>query len=100
MTTETSVAAVLKEAGIVPGAEDVVLPDLGEKVPESGLVKVVEVTYAEVVDEMSIPYATERRLDSSIEGVSPRCTYQASPVSRELNTTLGTRTVSRFRGRR
>lgn len=64
---DRSVDAVLAKAGVEPGPDDIVVPGPGLNVPESGIVKVVKVTYAEVTGDLQIPFATERREDASIE---------------------------------
>ncbi len=83
LTTDRTVSGVLAKAGVEPGPDDIVLPAQGEEIPESGLVRVVAVTYAEVVADVSIPFATERRNDSSIEaGLSRVYRYGTPGVSR------------------
>lgn len=67
MTCERSIAAVLSRAGVAPGPEDIVTPAIGENVPASNLVTVVDVSYAEVVESRETPFPTERREDPSLE---------------------------------
>lgn len=67
LTIDRTVAGVLAKAGVEPGPDDIVVPGLGQNVPESGLVRVVTVAYAEVTADLQIPFATERRNDASIE---------------------------------
>jgi uncharacterized protein YabE (DUF348 family) len=67
LTSEKGVDAILAEAGVSPGPDDVVVPGAGQEVPESHLVKVVKVTYGEVVQSEEIPFSTETREDSLLE---------------------------------
>jgi 3D (Asp-Asp-Asp) domain-containing protein len=67
LTVEQSVSGVLAKAGVEFGEDDIVVPEPSSRVPESGLVRVVRVTYENVTADAKIPFATERRDDSSIE---------------------------------
>ncbi len=83
LTCDTDVSKILALAGVEPGPEDIVIPAKGRSITETGLVKVVEVTYAEVTENVEIPFATERRNDSSIEaGLSRVYRYGSNGVSR------------------
>ena len=83
LTVENSVSAVLAEAGVEIGPDDIVVPGPGQEMPESGLVRVVKVTYENITADVKIPFATERREDGSIEaGLSKVYRYGTSGVSR------------------
>lgn len=66
-TARETVGEVLSQANIAVGADDTVIPGPDEQIPESGQIKVVRVTYAEITEEEGVPYTTERRDDSSLE---------------------------------
>ncbi len=83
MTSDLRVSSVLAKAAVEPGPDDIVVPPMDHGVPASGIVKVVEVTFAEVTEDIRIPYATERRNDSSIEaGLYKTYRYGTNGVSR------------------
>lgn len=83
LTSDLRVSAVLAKAAIEPGPDDIVVPPVDQNVPASGVVKVVEVTFAEVTDDVRISYATERRNDTSIEaGLYKTYRYGTNGVSR------------------
>ena len=67
MTSASTVDAVLAQAGIVPGPDDIVAPGPEQAVPESRTVRVVAVSYKETVEEEETPYGSQRREDSSLE---------------------------------
>lgn len=66
-TSGQTVGAVLAQARISLGAEDAVVPGTTEAVPDDRRIKVVRVTYADVVEEEGVPYNSERREDGSLE---------------------------------
>jgi len=83
LTCDRDVSRVLQLAGVEPGPDDIVVPAKGERVSETGLVRIVEVTFAEVTEDIQVPYATERRNDSSIEaGLTRVYRYGSNGVSR------------------
>ncbi len=83
LTAEKDVASVLAKVGVVPGPDDIVVPAAGQQVPESGLVKVVQVSYGEVTVDEDIPFGTVRRDDGSIEaGLYKVYRYGTPGVSR------------------
>ena len=83
LSVDRSVSAVLTQAGVEPGPDDIVVPGPGLDVPASGIVQVVEVTYAEVTADLQIPFATERRNDGSIEaGLLRVYRYGTTGISR------------------
>lgn len=67
LTSERKVGAVLAAGRVAPGPDDVVVPGADQDVPESGVIKVVKVTYGEVTLEEEVDYGTERREDESLE---------------------------------
>ena len=67
MTSASTVDAVLAQAGIVPGPDDIVIPAPEQAIPESRTVRVVAVSYKEAVEEEETPYGSQRREDSSLE---------------------------------
>jgi len=67
LTSERSVDAVLAQAGIVPGPDDIVAPGAGQQVPDLRLVEVIKVAYREVVESEEIPFGIENREDPSLE---------------------------------
>lgn len=67
MTTSANVGDILAEANVALGADDIVVPGAEQEVPESGLVKVVRVTFGEVTEKEQVSYGTDRREDSSLE---------------------------------
>lgn len=66
-TSRETVGEILSESGIAVGSEDSVVPGIGEPLPDSRRIRVVRVTYADVIQEEAVPYAVERREDSSLE---------------------------------
>ncbi|NLA60115.1 MAG: DUF348 domain-containing protein [Firmicutes bacterium] len=66
-TAKNTVGDLLSQAGISLGADDAVIPSREQPVPDDGRVRVVRVTYADIVEEEEIPYTIERRNDSSLE---------------------------------
>lgn len=66
-TSRTNVGVILAEADVTPGPEDIVVPAPDQDVPESGMIRVVKVTYAEVTEEEDVGYGTETREDESLE---------------------------------
>jgi uncharacterized protein YabE (DUF348 family) len=66
-TAKKTVGEILSQADIRPGADDIVIPSREQPVPDSGRVRVVRVTYSDVVEEETIPYTIERRNDNSLE---------------------------------
>ncbi len=66
-TSSHTVGEILSQARIQVGADDTVIPSQLEPVPADGRVRVVRVTYGDVVEEESIPYTIERRTDGSLE---------------------------------
>lgn len=67
LTSEKSIDAILALAGVTCGPHDKVIPGTDQEVPESGLLRIVRVTYDEVTEDEEIPFGTERREDGSLE---------------------------------
>lgn len=67
VTAKHTVDELLSQASIQVGADDTVIPALAEPVPADGRVRVVRVTYSQVVEEETVPYTIERRNDTSLE---------------------------------
>ncbi|MGE5579685.1 MAG: 3D domain-containing protein [Bacillota bacterium] len=83
LTCDRDVSRILDLAGVEPGPDDIVVPAVGKNVSETGLLRIVEVTFAEVTENVQVPFATERRNDSSIEaGLTKVYRYGSNGVSR------------------
>ncbi len=83
LTTEKKISAILARAGIEPDEDDLVVPESDQTVPDLGLVRVIGVTYATVTSDIQVPYAVERREDTSIEaGISKVYAQGKTGVSR------------------
>lgn len=79
LTSEDSVAKVLELAAIKPTADDIVVPPPEESVPESGIVRVVHVTYAEVTVDESVAYTTVTQNDPNLEAGLTRVYREGVP---------------------
>ncbi|HHY76070.1 MAG TPA: DUF348 domain-containing protein [Firmicutes bacterium] len=66
-TAKDTVGEILSQAGVELGPEDAVIPPAEERVPDDGRIRIVRVTYADVIEEEVIPYTVERRSDGSLE---------------------------------
>lgn len=88
LTSEKNVGVVLAEANVVPGLDDIVVPGSDQDVPESGLVRVVRVSYGEVTVEEEIAYGTERREDDSLEAGLTSVYRRGTPGVAEVTYTV------------
>ena len=79
MTSAGTVDAVLAEAGVVPGPDDIVVPGPEQAIPDSRTVRVVAVTYGEVTEEEETPFGSQRRDDPSLEAGLVRVYRQGAP---------------------
>jgi uncharacterized protein YabE (DUF348 family) len=66
-TSRNTVGEVLSQASIAVGADDSVMPGITETLPDTREIRVVRVTYADIVEEEAIPFTIEQRDDSSLE---------------------------------
>lgn len=57
-TSQTTVQAILDDAGITLNPQDTITPALNAVVPENGQIIITRVVYEQVVEEIPIPYAT------------------------------------------
>lgn len=67
LTAEKSVSSILSLAGIQREENDVVHPGLEEEISDGDIIKIVQVTYAEVSEQQDIPYDTQKREDGSLD---------------------------------
>jgi uncharacterized protein YabE (DUF348 family) len=75
-TTQESVSDVLKAASLELGPDDQVVPALQDNIPESGLIRIVRVTYDELTENVNLPFTTEHRDDTSLESGLTRVLQQ------------------------
>lgn len=57
-TSQTTVQAILDDAGITLNPHDTITPALNAEVPENGQIVITRIAYEQVVEEFPIPYAT------------------------------------------
>ncbi len=66
-TAENHVSKILSLAHIEKGPDDVVYPGLDEELSGQRVIKVAQVTYAEVKEKEEIPYETRKHEDNSLD---------------------------------